>query len=319
MKIEKFSVKFDLEKYLNHHNLNWKHVDSSNQDNLEVCPFCKNVNSKGHLHPYRFYVNCHTKIFYCHNCGAKGGIIKLLAALENSSVLTTFNKYIDKIDQLPVKLESLPEEKQNQLVKEIEIKEIELPQNFYPMATYRASFKDAYKYLDDRGVKSLFPLAFYDIRYCPEMKRIIFPIYLDDKVVGWQGRDITGIQEPKYFINKGFKKVLFNYDIIKNKEEIAIVEGIFDSLKTPNSVCLFGKELSDFQLKLLLKCPNLKTIVISIDPEEKGCQLKLAKQLYSFFEVKITSLPLGRDPGSYSVEEMQEFVNKAKYFDLYNL
>jgi hypothetical protein len=70
-----------------------------------------------------------------------------------------------------------------------------LPDSFYTLTGQKsniASFMEAYKYLVSRHITDMQVVRQFDLRYSYDMKRIIFPVYLDKHtIVGWQGRDIT--------------------------------------------------------------------------------------------------------------------------------
>jgi hypothetical protein len=76
-----------------------------------------------------------------------------------------------------------------------ELESIFLPSSFYRLTGEVKnifSHREAYQYLISRKVTDVNVIEQFDLRYCHEMKRVIFPVYLDKhQIVGWQGRDVT--------------------------------------------------------------------------------------------------------------------------------
>jgi len=160
------------------------------------------------------------------------------------------------------------------------------------------------------------------------MNRIIFPVKMFDEYVGWQGRDITDrwkkeTNYPKSLTSKGFKKslMLYNYDRVKDCDTITITEGPIDAIKCfmINGVALFGKTLSDRQFELIRKMPNLKHVVIALDPEEIKAIDQLAKKLNIYYDISIINFPSNTDAGDYSPETIYDFYSRSKDFNYLEL
>lgn len=324
-KINIFAKRFNIGKYLRDKSLPFREADSPNglQIVVETCPFCKNVNYKGNIHPNRLYIRADDKRFICYNCNTNGNIILLLSQYEELAKRLVVDKYIfgDYVDLLPNELKDLLEVVEEERFEEKELEAIDLPNLFTPLIPYNSGSMYAYQYLNDRGILQSDLIEQFDIRYSSEMRRVIFPIYFEGECKGWQGRDITGVQEPKYLINKGLQKqlLIFNYDHIKDKEFITITEGPIDAIKSYriNGTCLFGKSLSITQERYLLRCPNLKQIYLCLDnydPEAVEAQRGIAERLASFYEIFFIQLPNGKDAGDMSFEEMVWYKeNAVKY------
>jgi len=101
---------------------------------------------------------------------------------------------------------------------------------------------------------------------------IVFPVFYESKMVGWQLRYVPGtphgdrMGKLKYI--HLFKKgnYLYNYDNAVNYEMVIAVEGIKKALKFPNGVATLGKGISEQQIQHLLKW---KKITLLYDGEEK--------------------------------------------------
>jgi hypothetical protein len=315
-------MNFDLEKYLKDNGLSYREV--GDQFQLEHCPFCKSLNYKGNLHPYRFYINKETHLYNCFNCSCRGNAFQFIRQVSGSVEqylkkedynFESFKNEIKeeaesyKSDQTPIPI-IFPQDAQF----------LEIPTGFDPDCQF---YPEPYEYLFNRGVDLIGLKSLCRIYYSNYQERIIFPIYNDSQLVGYQSRDITGKQEPKYLISKGFKKnkYLYNYDAVYNNEVIVLVEGIFDVIKNLSgcAVASFGKHLSKSQLKRLLNMPNLKKIYMAYDNDAEEEKLAYAEVLSDFFEVYIVRYPtIEDDPGSLSFEDLAKCLEAAEKFEKKN-
>lgn len=104
-------------------------------------------------------------------------------------------------------------------------------------------------------------------------ERLVFPVYFDHKLVGWQMRSLPGTlygdQENgvRYYhlFNKG--SYLYNFDNAKaaNPKRVVVVEGVKKALKFPNGVATLGAGISRRQLKLMQSWPE---IVMMLDSDQ---------------------------------------------------
>ena len=125
-----------------------------------------------------------------------------------------------------------------------------------------------YNYLKSRGFDTVSLLIDkYNLKFSATGKwagRIIFPVYINNRLVTWQGRDITGksflrykdLSKDKSLIH--LKACIYNYDNLKGGDILYICEGVFDALKVDyytnsdvNATCVFTKTVTDEQYKLL--------------------------------------------------------------------
>jgi DNA primase len=149
-----------------------------------------------------------------------------------------------------------------------DITEFVIPVNFNILGSEHSK---AWDYLNKRGIETSVIIK-YNLMYADDMKRIIIPIFMNGKCVGWQGRDITGEAELPYIFPFNFKraKILIGLDKLNNRLDYVILsEGPFDFLKLAilqNVVCSMGKNVSKEQL-LLIKKLSAKRIYIALDPD----------------------------------------------------
>lgn len=133
---------------------------------------------------------------------------------------------------------------------------------------------------DWRGlpVEFLTSIGIYLCRRGRFANRIIFPLTVDDKVVGIDARAGKVGVEPKYLRNKGFssKNTLYPYDLLKNMncDTIIIVEGIMDALsyiyKGFPAFCNFGLGAPSNKKIAMLHRLGVSNIVNGFDNDEAG-------------------------------------------------
>jgi hypothetical protein len=153
----------------------------------------------------------------------------------------------------------------------------------------RELFNRGLAYLEKRGIKPAlefvkhYELVFSSVvptssseseQYIVEFPSVIAP-HVDSKgrVIGWTARRIDD-GEPKARTMPGNvwkNKSLFGLDKINPEHPIAIVEGLFSALSTPNSVALGGKNVSRDQLVALAsrgkELGSRRAYIFMLDPE----------------------------------------------------
>ena len=165
---------------------------------------------------------------------------------------------------------------------------------------------------------SLEHISDFDIGYSQKMRRLIFPVYFEGNLAGWQGWAIDE-ERVKAFTCPGFdkSKFLFNYDSVIGKEYVVLCEGPIDVVRAfkYNAVGLFGKKISKSQLNLLLSL-NLKKIYIGLDPDAQKEAYELAKNLSGFIgDIRILEINEGRDLGDSNTEEIDKYVENSKKYE----
>jgi hypothetical protein len=147
-------------------------------------------------------------------------------------------------------------------------------------------------------------------QYFAAADRLVFPIFFDNQLVGWQCRyigDINWAQAgiPKYYTMPGFHKrlCLYNYDTAKHKPFVVIVEGLTDVHAVgDNSVALLGKTMSHRQQLLLLQLPPQTPFVVLLDADAQTESDAIADVLATAagsHPVVQVQLPGDLDPADY--------------------
>lgn len=162
-----------------------------------------------------------------------------------------------------------------------------------------ASDHPAVNYIQKRGFDVRELNDIYGVRYCVEGRTfaeifdttntLIFPFWMNNKVVGWQARmlytpdDLTDeecagmgyrkdddgdwIRPPKYWTAPGVEKgkILYNYDWARQSRVVVLCEGVFDAIAVGrNAVAAFGKSVTDDQINMIKSYWDLA--ILLLDP-----------------------------------------------------
>lgn len=171
------------------------------------------------------------------------------------------------------------------------------------------------KYLENRGFDPDELDDIWDLYGTPHIgpykMRIIAPIYYRDKLVSYQGRDITGLSQMKYKACSKkeerihHKDVVYGYDLVR--KDAVLVEGIFDVWRLgPGAIATFGIMYTESQLNLLSK---LRRVFILYDEGDSQAMEQAEKLCCSLnllgTESEIITTGKTHDPGEYSKKEAE--------------
>lgn len=159
--------------------------------------------------------------------------------------------------------------------------------------------------------------------------RIIFPVWQNHRMVGWQGRcldkDVSD-KEPKYWFPPGSRSDtwLYNMDRARWCDSVVLVEGVLDVFKVgPSGVARFGKMTHPRQLTLLRAIWGTRSLIYLPDTNDpraidKAREEALDWQIRGLFSggVEIVYLPKNRDPGSMEHEEIQKIIKEKTGTDI---
>lgn len=299
------------------------------------CPFCTDTTQ-------RLYIN--------HLWGVKdketGSDMLFLAKCYNEDCLNnreTQEELFDKIFPLgapiiPIRVAPKPEPVFAPAVK------IELPPS-RPVSKLSANHP-AMRYLRDREFDPKVLARKWDVRYCAhcltsrpriDEPRLIIPIYqpqssvldirpdLPEKLVGWQGRLIDPASDaPKYMTSYGMRRneVLYGLGqaITSERQIVVVVEGVTDAWRIGSgAVALFGKSISPFQSKLLVRSfPNRPVVVLLDKDAEKQAKdvqdsiAQLRNEVGDGAAVVLCKLPRGvSDPADHDRKSLWTMIRKA--------
>lgn len=211
---------------------------------------------------------------------------------------------------------------------------LQFPENFRPLRNQRGRARLYYRYLLSRGfLDSDIPRLArrYKLHYCDRGKwrgRIIFPMYVEQKLVSWTGRSVYVDEKQRYnhlshketadprgLIN--IRDMLYNYNkaISRKWKTCVIVEGPLDAIRVDwyghrygiTSVATLGTGIRDAQLDLIEyireHCENL---VVCGD---QGAEANVLDILSKLTGMQIRSITLPReveDPGELSPKQVRQ-------------
>jgi len=144
--------------------------------------------------------------------------------------------------------------------------------------------------------------------------RIFIPIYLNNKMVSWQCRDVLGTSSFKYLSQSEDKEIISNKDTLYGIDQATgnacvVVEGVTDVWRLgPGSVATFGIKYKPSQVKMLIS--NFENFHIAYDPEDQAQKQAngLAADLAALGgKVKVWDLGES-DPGDLSQSEADELM-----------
>ena len=325
---------FDLEDYLKTKDLFFKRHESG--DHIEIAICCEECTENGERtkdESFKCWINPENGFYTCYRCGASGTMVKLIQVLSNvpkiAAIKILQGRKISPFEALDFKL---VQEYFDFDDDEIDLKEIELPYGFVGFDEIKS--KTVYhRYLKQRGISLSYAIengwGFSHVGYVAG--RIIVPMFVNDRLVFWQARDVLGEKHPHWGDKKLYKKtlnpvgvsarhVLYNFDSAKNYDEIILCEGFIDAAKAgENAVASNGKKLHSNQVELLTQTKATR-ICILYDPDaftdgnikRESSVKKASDMLKSFFSVRAVRLPPGRDAGSYDHDELQKIITNKK-------
>lgn len=133
---------------------------------------------------------------------------------------------------------------------------------------------DLDRYWNENHIGFITKEASHDIIYTHEDKAdtkvntgnsLIFPVYYNYELVGWQLRLIPGSPSFRYYhiFKKG--EYLYNFDNAIRFKTVVVVEGVKKALKFPNGVATLGKGISESQIQ---KLTNWNNIIFLYDGED---------------------------------------------------
>ena len=199
----------------------------------------------------------------CWRCGGHSLIDVVKASIECD--FYTAKNIIEEYQTQKIKTK-LPVKKQNKNIK------VKLPEGTTLLKSTHKDYLESRDFDPDKLVK-LYGLQ--GTGYSGPYKfRIIAPIYLDQKLVSYQGRDVTGKASLRYKTCSKeeealyHKHTLYAVDLAK-KDKVIVVEGITDVWRLGvDVVSTFGTGFTQFQIGMLAK--RFKIIFVLYDSSDEA-------------------------------------------------
>ena len=295
---------------LEHYGINWLR-----QNRDELYGRCPIHNGEGKR---TFHVNLTKNVFHCFSCGAKGGVLELVTAIEDCSIRDAALKLKQWF--------AIPDTKKCSLsIRRTKHEPINESISINPGLHFRLRIDPTHKYGLNRGLTRE-TINYFEAGLCLSKgrfsRRYVFPIHDEHgNLIGYAGRSIDG-SEPKYLFpssKRGFHKryILFNLHRLLRTEKplanrVVLVEGFFGCAKVNQAgypcVAIMGSSLSRQQEELL--CRHFDRVILLFDGDDAGkratnqCLRRLACRVL----VKAIILPSGGQPDMLTTEEFQDFL-----------
>jgi hypothetical protein len=195
-------------------------------------------------------------------------------------------------------------------------------------------------YLEGRGI----PIALakeYDLYYAPKDRRVIFPVKVSDRLVGWQARAIYAnrvwnedkqnyVESSKMLSSRGIPTahtVMFS-DRLRGSKHAVVGEGPFDAMKmhlAGGNIATMGKAVSKGQIEAIrnperltrqqigqLRFAGIERVYLALDPDAARETARLVRE-FSDLEVYTVSPPAGvKDLGAMSLDDAYSAFQDAR-------
>lgn len=220
-----------------------------------ICPFCISGYDRYHLG-----FNIRQNYFTCYRCGWHSIDSTLTHILK-------INK--QELFQLLKKYKIILPRQSKEIFQPAET--IELPEDCGPLNSNHRNYLISRNFNPDYLIKEWNILGTNNWGYYSF--RIIAPIYFQNELVSYQGRDYTGKQIP-YLACSRDKEVVFHKHILYGFDKAIwntciVVEGLFDVWRLgPGALCTFGAKYTPSQLLLIAQ--NFKKAFLLFDNDPAG-------------------------------------------------
>lgn len=249
-----------------------------------LCKVCNDHGKKGKRAAFIF--TTHGGTYNCFNCGHVAVYEPSDNKTPSKPMIIVFDSFgVVKSDWAKLSLDALTSEYTQivQVYQSIEPDEISLLPFFYRL---NDDINDDWcqysiEYLNHRRIDwQSYP--FYCVKQDSHPMnsrwygRLIIPIYKDNKLIFYQGRDLTDIHQKKYLsASVPRDNVLYGYNELMNysTDPVYVVEGWFDAYMI-NGVAVFGNKLTKPQIQWLNKSRRPKIVI----PDRLGSGYILAEQ-----------------------------------------
>ncbi len=249
------------------------------------CPYCPDTDK----HLGIFLDNGRTFCWKCKRSGTLFGLLHRLKGITKEQYRIATGGVVGKQGETPKETLDTIFIPQAYTAKEIPVDNSIIEKTFLPFFSSKAFSKpidndvfsvygNILQYIISRGW-SLEDLISHGVGYSltgPMTGRIIIPYhnpYHRDIILGYIGRDFTGINNTRYLVTKGLhtnrnvyeNKTAVNWSDPSTMRVLVVVEGIFDSWATKYpSVALCGKAISPYQINQIMTLYPTKTMSLIV-------------------------------------------------------
>lgn len=248
-----------------------------------LCKVCNDHGKKGMRAGFRF--DNDVVGYNCFNCGhaamydpsSESGMSK-----EMIQVMDAFN--IPKIDWQKATFNHDTKSFVRRVVQIKEPETIQLPAFCYKLtddpndlwAQYAIEYLSTERGIDWKQFQFYLAHKTDDLDSENWIERLIIPIYKNNRLIFYQGRDLTGIKSKKYLSPRcDSSSVIYGFDQLtqNTSNPLFIVEGWFDAVQI-NGACVFGSKMTKQQIEWLNTSGRQKVVI----PDKKGDGHLLAEQ-----------------------------------------
>tara|TARA_B100000212_G_scaffold226276_1_gene171835 strand:+ start:1301 stop:2272 length:972 start_codon:yes stop_codon:yes gene_type:complete len=264
---------------------------------------CSTYNRK---HKKKLCLRVDNEFYHCWVCGHKGKglerFFRIHAPRHHALAVQLFQKTVKE--------------------KEAEaVDKIILPENFRLLATVDKmddpDLKACRNYALQRGLteKHLWYFRMGAVSSGNFRRRVIIPSFDSEGHLNYfTARAID--DDTRKYVNPKVKRteIVFNELNVNWKEELTLVEGPFDLIKsTQNSTCLLGSTLSENHVLFQNIAKNQTPVVLALDPDASKKSQEIAA-LLSSFDVSVKTLDIAPydDVGEMPVGKLSEMMKQAK-------
>lgn len=157
----------------------------------------------------------------------------------------------------------------------------------------------AVRYVASRGFDPAGLARDFGVGYCldatddcqPALHRLVIPVRLNGRLVGWQARRLDGKPKFKYFTMPGMQtsQVVYNWDTLPAARVVVLVEGVVDAWSIgPGAGALFGKDLKEGQYQLLQSLvPRQPAVVLLLDRDAREVAERTRTRLLPAFPGRV--------------------------------
>jgi len=308
----------DVKRLLEHYNFD---KITHNGDTLRACCKLHGGNSSS-----AFVIDEERGRWFCHTgeCGA-GDVFTLIEKMEGIEFPQAVKWVADFFDVDISNLKII--ERKKDYVRELDnwikivkgkkktntnIQEFHIKEDIRSVTSYRNFKEETLKHFA-LGYVERVELKKLDGEKYELHKRLIIPIMQDGLQIGISFRRTRSNDFPKWSHQPyGFKssKTLYNFDKVKDKNEIIVVEGMFDVWAFYeiglSCVATFGSHLTDEQYKLLFKTGA--DLVIAYDNDKAGniAKKKFIEKFKYKANLSVITFPPGKDACDVNRGELRE-------------
>jgi 5S rRNA maturation endonuclease (ribonuclease M5) len=300
----------DLGKLLKDLDIEW---DSKNNNVFMPCPIHGGDNPNG------LSISSIHKNWRCwtHSCHEEFGtdIFGFIGGCRQDATFSDTLRYVCKLYNIGNEHTSTsvkPENNKSQLEEIVDIfkpEDTQIKEHAYTRDV--KTIKNSPYFENNRG--------FLSSKSSSMFNRAIIPVRFQNKEVGYIARATKDYIQPKYLFSSGFKKTeyLYNYDEAVgaglDKHTLFLVEGQGDVWKlyeagVKNAVGLFGKDISNQQIKLLVGA-GVTYIVVLTDNDQAGREgrMKIQRELSRMFNLIYPPM-LKKDIGDMTLEQIKDYI-----------